>query len=73
MTIIGVIPHALKENWNPLIHLSLEINRKLFHKGKGLGKGILTHVGHASIFIEAMDARWQWSNTCDTRVTPSGL
>jgi hypothetical protein len=30
-------------------------------------------MGHASIFIGAMDARWQWSKACDTGVTPSGL
>jgi hypothetical protein len=38
-----------------------------------LGKGIPDHMGHASISIGAMDARWQWSKACDTRVTPSGL
>jgi hypothetical protein len=48
----------LKENWNPPIHLSLEIKRKLFYKGKGLGKGIPAHVGHASISFGAMDAHW---------------
>jgi hypothetical protein len=39
------------------------------HKGKGLGKGILGYVGHESIFVEAMDTRWQHNKTCDTGVT----
>jgi hypothetical protein len=43
LTITGVILPAFKENWNPLIHLSLEIERELFYKGKGLWKGIPAH------------------------------
>jgi len=36
-----------------------------------MGKGIPDYVGHASIFIGAMDDPWQQRKSYDTRVTPS--
>jgi hypothetical protein len=58
LTITEVIINAFKEKWNPFIHLSLEIKRKLFYKGKGLGKGIPIHVVHESIYVGAMETHY---------------
>jgi hypothetical protein len=50
LTFIGVIPHAFKGKLeSPHPPLSRNQEKIIFYKGKGLGKGIPTHVGHASI------------------------
>jgi len=55
----------LKDKWNPPIHLSLNKRESNIIKGKCLGKGISYHMGHESIFVKAMGARWQQSKACD--------
>jgi hypothetical protein len=55
----GVIPHAFKGKLgSPHPPLSLDL-KESYYKGKGLGRGIPTNVGHASIFVGDMDAHWQ--------------
>jgi hypothetical protein len=59
LTFTGVILHAFKGKLeSPHPPLSLNSRENSYYKGKGLGKGIPAHVGHASIFVGAMDARW---------------
>jgi hypothetical protein len=43
------------------------------HKGKGLGKGISSYVGHESTFVEAMDTCWKHRKACDTGLTLLGI